>query len=135
MTVQIINYLAVEPDIVIDPNWTTNITNKCGADALNNAFAELSLNQTGTVTLAFGALYGLILQSAKFEGQKNIRAPYQHRKKKAAARLVVTLLVCAPIMLLYLLSSDRIANKWLLLTFKVFLPVLIASFLLFGVTD
>ena len=77
----------------------------------------------------------MILQAAKFEGQTQIRAPHTHPKKKALARLVVAVVVSAPIMLLYLLSSDQIANAYLLMIFKVFLPVLIASFLLFGVTD
>ena len=37
-TLEIVNYITVNPQIVNDPAWSVRITDKCGADALNEAY-------------------------------------------------------------------------------------------------
>jgi hypothetical protein len=63
MAIQITNYLIVNPKVVPQQLWETNITADCGASALNTAFMALALVQTSQVALGPGAYFGCLLQS------------------------------------------------------------------------
>jgi len=64
--------LIVEPEIVIDPEWSIEIAAKCGTRPLNSAFAEKSFLQTGLISIGFGAYFGMAFQWYYFTGQKGL---------------------------------------------------------------
>ena len=61
--------------------------------------------------------------------------PEEQTVLKVIGRLVIAVLICAPIMALYLLGTSEIPNVYLLMLVKSLLPTTVAGFLLFGISD
>jgi hypothetical protein len=57
---------------VIDPEWSIEIAAKCGTGPLNSAFAKKSFQQTGLISIGFGAYLGMVFQWYYFTGQKGL---------------------------------------------------------------
>ena len=61
--------------------------------------------------------------------------PEEQKVLKVIGRIVIAVLICAPIMALYLLGTSEIPNVYLLMLVKSLLPTTVAGFLLFGISD
>lgn len=61
--------------------------------------------------------------------------PEEQKVLKVIGRIVIAILICAPIMALYLLGTSEIPNVYLLMLVKSLLPTTVAGFLLFGMSD
>ena len=61
--------------------------------------------------------------------------PEEQKVLKVIGRIVIAILICAPIMTLYLLGTSEIPNVYLLMLVKSLLPTTVAGFLLFGISD
>ena len=61
--------------------------------------------------------------------------PEEQKVLKVIGRIVIAVLICAPIMALYLLGTSEIPNVYLLMLVKSLLPTTVAGFLLFGMSD
>lgn len=61
--------------------------------------------------------------------------PEEQKVLKVIGRIVIAILICAPIMVLYLLDTSEIPNVYLLMLVKSLLPTTVAGFLLFGMSD
>ena len=61
--------------------------------------------------------------------------PEEQTVLKVIGRIVIAVLICAPIMALYLLGTPEIPNVYLLMLVKSLLPTTVAGFLLFGMSD
>ena len=132
---EIINYVAVKKAIDNDPIWRTNISEKCGSDALKGAFETRSMIDNGDVAACFGCYFGLVFAAYKW--------PMMHRSVlknetfwKPAARLLITLLMWIPsAFLFFYLKPSHIKNIYLLMLLKTLLPTFAMGFILFGVSD
>ncbi len=90
----------------------------------------------GTTAVGFGCFYGVILQSKFCKGMLQYVQPRRNLTLKILGRLGITLLISAPILLMYLiLNSNSISNIYLLLILKTLIPLLVATTLMFGVSD
>lgn len=85
--------------------------------------------------IGFGGYYGLIVQSAKFDGMRHYLQPEEKTVLKIIGRIFTAILICAPIMTLYLLSTSQIPNVYLLMLVKTLIPTTVAGMLLFGFSD
>ena len=61
--------------------------------------------------------------------------PEEQTVLKVIGRIVIAVLICAPIMALYLLGTSEIPNVYLLMLVKSLLPTTVAGFFLFGMSD
>lgn len=110
MAVQIANCLIVEPGMLIDPYWSFEIEAKCGPGPLQSAYAEKSFQQTGLISIGFGAYCGMVFSWYYFNGQKGLEEPYAKGGCKALLRLFVFSALAIPGGLFYLLNFIGIEN-------------------------
>lgn len=99
LLIEIMIYLFAQ--IEISPAWSANIEAKCGAAKLKNAFTAKSMVEQGLIGLGFGAFYGLYFAFKFFKGSTRYLTPSSQSGLKAVARVIVTLLLCSPCLLIY----------------------------------
>jgi hypothetical protein len=87
------------------------------------------------VGIGFGGYYGLILQSAKFDGMRHYLQPEEKIVFKIIGRIIQPVLICTPIMALYLLGTSQISNVYLLMLVKSLIPTTFVGVHLFGFSD
>ena len=127
--------MIVNPQLNINSIWTAEITDKCGLNALNEAFMSLSFLQTSQVALGFGAYYGCVVQSYFFQGQSLMAEPESGALCKTAVRALVMMLLTLPGILFYGLNYIGVNNKVFLLIFAQILPHFLVPFTPFAVGD
>lgn len=132
--IEILNYAVVTRNIFNDPSWTTQITEKCGAAEMDNAFQTNSMIANGDIALQFGAFFGIVFEAYKWPGMHDAKLIDESGWKKYA-RFGMALLLCIPSTLLVLLGPDQIKNIYCLMLISSFLPNFMAGFILFGIAD
>lgn len=66
---------------------------------------------------------------------KNYKHPTQKAGLKIFLRVIVTVVLILPVMLLTLLSTDQIPNFYWLMLVKALIPLTAVGYLLFGISD
>ena len=61
LAIEVLNFDVMNPKIVIGDNWDANIVAGCGPDALEDAYAMLSMEQQGSIAASWGAFLGVAL--------------------------------------------------------------------------
>jgi hypothetical protein len=89
----------------------------------------------GVTGLLFGVYFGLLQQSKSFDGMTNYVQPKTKTVLKIITRVVVTVVLIIPIMLMSLLSPDQIQNLYVLMLLKNLIPLTVVGYLLFGIAD
>ena len=131
---EIINYISVNPDIVNDPAWSTRITEKCGPDHLEEAYQSHSMIDNGEIGFSFGGYFGCIpfgYQSARIF----TKTLTDETKCRAILRLLVTGVLCIPVLLLGLIGGDQIGNVYVLMVLKSLIPTFGVGWIIFGIAD
>ena len=116
---------------MIDPDWTTNIKDKCPNADMDSAYSNKSEIQNGIIGLGFGAYFGIIFFAKRNpnSGTPNVQGEAWW---KPVVRILITGLICGVVLLPYLLlKPDTISNIYVLMIFKTFLPTFATGFLLF----
>jgi len=114
--------------------WNAEVTAKCGSGALNSAYTQKSLLQTGLISIGFGAYYGLVFQGFKFNGQRGLEKPASNLKK-TFQRLLVFAILTLPGGVFYLLNFAGIQSETILLVFAQILPIFLLMFVPFAYSD
>ena len=118
------------------------ITTECGAAKLDSAFLALALVQTGEVAMGFGAYYGCLIESYKFDGcmaafaEKTMYSccgKFCNRSLRAFVMLILAALGLS-IGLLTLIPSIA-GNDIFSLILGQLLPIFFGTFLPFAIGD
>ena len=134
--IETINYVATTPRIVNEPEWIVNIVAKCPHKNLDEAFSTKSMIDAGLVGFGFGSYLGLLFHARMFPGLMLRKATSEKRWYTwPLLRVIFGLIICAPILSLYLLKPEQISNVYVLSLFKTFVPTMASSFIIFGTLD
>ena len=134
--IETINYVVTTPRIVNEPEWATNIKTKCPEKNIDEAFDAKSMTDAGNVGLGFGAYLGLLFHARMFPGLILRQATSEkHWYTWPLLRVIVGLIICAPILCLSLLEVEHISNVYALSFMKTYVPTMAFGFIVFGILD
>lgn len=123
-----INYIVMYPRIVNDPVWIANITTKCPRKNLDDAFGTRSMTDAGAVGLGFSAYFGLLFHARVFPGLMLRKTTDNHWYTYPLLRVIITFLICVPILCLFAVKADSISNVYALAFMKAYVPTLVSGF-------
>ena len=89
----------------------------------------------GIIGIGFGAYLGAVCHARWHPGMMTRRLVDNEPLYKPLLRVLLGICICIPVMALYLVTSEQIANVYVLSLMKTFLPTFTSGFLVFGVHD
>ena len=135
LLVEVINYLVQKPIIENEPFWAQQLAAKCPEKNLLQAFEAKSMIDNGIIGIGFGGYLGVIFHAKRHPGMMMRILSRDEPWYRPILRIAVGIVICLPLLPLYLLTAEQISNVYALSLLKTFTPTFVVGFVIFGVFD